>query len=304
MIKSLIQWVDAYQQPDVTQEDKNKIDWLRVIPFILLHLACLAVFFVGVSATAVLFAIFIYGLRIFSIGAFYHRYFSHKSYQTNRFWQFIFAILGASAVQRGPIWWAAHHRQHHLTSDQPDDVHSPIQHGFFMSHMGWFLTKGNFSYDKRRVKDWLKYPEIIFLDRFDILIPIILAILIFFIGHLLYLHAPQLHTSGMQLLIWGFFISTVVSFHVTVAINSFGHKFGQSPYQTEDSSRNNWVLAIFTFGEGWHNNHHRYPVSAQQGFLWWQFDLTFYLLVLMEKIGIIKGLKRAPKTVINQQKGS
>jgi len=304
LTKSIVQWFDAYEKAPASDAEKNQIDWLRVVPFIFLHLACFATLWTGVSLTALLIALFMYAVRIFSIGAFYHRYFSHKTYKTNRIWQFIFAVLGATSVQRGPIWWSAHHRSHHLCSDQPKDVHSPVQHSFFMSHMGWFLTKGNFNYDKQRVQDWLKFPEIIFLDRFDILVPVILASLIFLTGHLLYLYAPSLHTSGFQLLIWGFFISTVVAFHVTVSINSLGHRFGKRPYDTEDNSRNNWLLALLTFGEGWHNNHHRYPATAQQGFQWWQFDLTFYMLRVMERIGVISELRYVPQKVLYEARNA
>ncbi|MBB71877.1 MAG: acyl-CoA desaturase [Legionellales bacterium] len=300
LLRTLRQWIDAHEQAPFPPEQKDAIDWFRVIPFIFLHVACLGVFFTGYSATALWVAASLYAVRIFSIGAFYHRYFSHKTYRTNRIWQFLFAMLGETAIQRGPLWWSAHHRSHHLQSDQPEDVHSPKQHSYLWSHMGWFLSKGNFSFDRGRVKDWQQYPELVWLDRYDILVPVVLAVGLFIIGHLLYLFAPALHTNGMQLLVWGFFISSVVSLHVTLSINSLAHYFGKKIYQTDDDSRNHWFLALLTFGEGWHNNHHRYPATAQQGFRWWQFDLTFYLLAIMEKLGIIWDLKRVPQRIIDE----
>ena len=166
--------------------------------------------------------------------------------------------------------------------------------------MGWFLTKKNFTFDKDRVKDWMKYPELVWLDRFDILVPLILAISLMSVGHVLFVYAPSLHTSGAQLLVWGFFISSIASLHATFSINSLAHRFGKRAYRTADNSKNNMLLAFLTFGEGWHNNHHYYPISAQQGFHWWQFDLTFYILCLMEKLHMITDLKRVPKHKLKQ----
>jgi stearoyl-CoA desaturase (delta-9 desaturase) len=206
-------------------------------------------------------------------------------------------LLGASAVQRGPIWWAAHHRHHHVHSDKPDDVHSPAQHGFFWSHMGWFMSHKHFAADLSRVKDLLKYPELRFLDRFDIVVPTLLGVGVFLLGVLLKHVAPGLGTSGWQMLVWGFFISTVAVYHGTYTINSLSHVFGRQRYKTGDASRNNVWLAIITLGEGWHNNHHHYPASVRQGFYWWEFDITFYMLKLMSFCGLIWDLKPVPAAV-------
>lgn len=287
----------------INPQDES-VDWARIFPFVFLHLGCLLVFFVGASWVAVSTALFLYVIRIFSIGAFYHRYFSHKAFETNRFWQFIFAIMGCLAIQRGPLWWAAHHRHHHSVTDQPEDAHSPKQHGFWKSHMGWFLTKKYFLWDPVRVKDWSNYRELVLLDRFDGIVTVIFALNIFLAGWLLNRCWPQLHTSGLQMLVWGFFISTVAVFHVTVSINSIAHQYGSQRFKTDDESRNNWWLALLTFGEGWHNNHHRYPVSARQGFYWWEFDLTYYGLRFLKKAGIISNLKPVPNRVLLEGKNN
>ena len=155
----------------------NKIDWIRTLPFILLNLSCLLVFWVGISKVAVITAIVLYFLRVFFIGAFYHRYFSHRTYKTNRFWQFIFAILGLSAAQRGPLWWAAHHREHHMRADKEADAHSPVHHGFLWSHLGWFMSTKNFFYNPERINDFARYPELVFLDRYDGLVPFVISLL-------------------------------------------------------------------------------------------------------------------------------
>jgi stearoyl-CoA desaturase (delta-9 desaturase) len=200
------------------QDATRRVDWARVLPFLGMHVACLAVIWVGFSWVALGVTIALYVVRMFAITGFYHRYFSHRSFKTSRAGQFIFGMLGASAVQRGPIWWAAHHRHHHVHSDKPDDVHSPVQHGFFWSHMGWFMSHKHFVADLSRVKDLLKYPELRLLDRFDILVPTVLGIGVFLLGVLLKHIAPGLGTSGGQMLVWGFFISTVAVYHGTYTI--------------------------------------------------------------------------------------
>ncbi|MBS3895522.1 acyl-CoA desaturase [Silanimonas sp.] len=278
----------------MSKETVERENWLRALPFIGLHLACLGVLWVGVSWFAVAVAVALYALRMFAITGFYHRYFSHKAFRTSRPVQFIFAVLGASSVQRGPLWWAAHHRHHHRASDTPEDPHSPKQHGFWYSHMGWFLTRGAFRTNLDAVKDLARFPELRLLDRFDLLVPVLLAAALFLLGSWLETAAPALETNGPQLLVWGFFVSTVVLFHVTVTINSFAHRFGTRRFATRDDSRNNWFLALLTFGEGWHNNHHHYPGSARQGFRWWEYDVTYYGLRLLGALRLVWDLKPVP----------
>ena len=284
--------------PEVAPRDATRrVDWARVLPFLGMHAVCLAVIWVGFSWVAFAVTVALYLVRMFAITGFYHRYFSHRTFKTSRAGQFIFGLLGASAVQRGPIWWAAHHRHHHVDSDKPEDVHSPVQHGFFWSHMGWFMSHKHFVADLSRVKDLLKYPELRFLDRFDIVVPTALGVGVFLLGVLLKHVAPGLGTSGWQMLVWGFFISTVAVYHGTYTINSLSHVFGRQRYKTGDASRNNAWLAVITLGEGWHNNHHHYPASVRQGFYWWEFDITFYLLKLMSFCGLIWDLKPVPAAV-------
>jgi stearoyl-CoA desaturase (delta-9 desaturase) len=299
---AVINWFDTSHQPAVDAAKLDRIAWLRIIPFIGLHVACVGVFFVGVSWFAVAVAVFLYALRMFAITGFYHRYFSHKSFKTSRVMQFVFGLIGASSVQRGPLWWAAHHRHHHRHSDQPADLHSPVQHGFWRSHMGWFLTPRAFATDTSVIPDLAKYPELRFLDRFDIFVPVALAVALMLIGEALETYAPGLGTTGPQLLFWGFFVSTVVLFHATVTINSLAHVWGKRRYQTRDDSRNNFWLALLTFGEGWHNNHHHYPGSARQGFFWWEIDLTYYALKALSWLGLIWDLKPVPSAIKHGQR--
>ncbi len=269
------------------------IDWFRVIPFACMHLMCLGVIWVGWSPIAVAVAVAMYAIHMFSITAFYHRYFSHRTYKTSRVAQFVFAVMGSSCVQRGPIWWASRHRHHHRHSDDEVDFHSPIRHGLFWSHVGWIMSKGAYGYDEKSVGDLTKFPEIRFLDRFDNLVPLIEALSMLALGSVL--HAYGWNTTGWQMLIWGFFISIIVSSHATFTINSFTHLWGKKRYESKDESRNSLLFALLTFGEGWHNNHHYYPGAVRQGFYWWEIDMTYYTLWLMSRLGIIWDLNTIPE---------
>lgn len=295
---SLRQWFDTASAPVPDGAAADRIDWLRTLPFVILHLACLGAIWTGVSTVALLTAIALYAIRMFALTGFYHRYFSHRTFRTSRTVQFVFAVIGAACVQRGPLWWAAHHRNHHRHADTAADPHSPTVYGFLWSHMGWFLTPRAFRTDYERVPDLAGYPELRLLDRYDTLVPVLLALALYGVGALLHHVAPGLHTSGMQMLVWGFFISTVVLFHATVTINSLAHRFGSRRYATGDDSRNNPLLALITFGEGWHNNHHFFPGSARQGFRWWEIDLTWYGLKLMAALGLVRDLKPVPAWVL------
>ncbi|MEO7326158.1 MAG: acyl-CoA desaturase [Dokdonella sp.] len=293
---TLKRWFDTEADFEL-DERADRIDWLRTLPFIGMHLACVGVFFVGVSRFALATAVALYAVRMFALTGFYHRYFAHKTFRASRGVQFAFALVGAACVQRGPLWWAAHHRNHHRHADTERDLHSP-RHGFLRSHMGWFLTRRAFHTDLSMVSDFARFPELRLLDRFDILVPALLAIGLYLLGAWLALAHPALHTNGAQLLIWGFFVSTVVLFHATVTINSLAHRFGRRRYETRDSSRNNWLLALITFGEGWHNNHHFFPGSARQGFRWWELDVTWYVLRTLAFLGVVHNLKPVPAWVL------
>ncbi|MGY3040996.1 stearoyl-CoA desaturase (delta-9 desaturase) [Rhodanobacter sp. TND4EL1] len=298
LVRTMRRWFDTSTTVEIDESREDRIDWLRAAPFVAMHLACLGVIRVGVSPIALIVAAALYAVRMFAITGFYHRYFSHRTFQTSRAVQFVFATIGASCVQRGPLWWAAHHRHHHRHADTMRDPHSPGVHGFLWSHVGWFLTPRHFRTDLSRVPDLARYPELRWLDRYDIAIPLLLAAAMYGLGVLLQHLAPQLGTSGGQMLVWGFFVSTIVLFHATVTINSLAHRFGRQRFDTRDDSRNNVWLALLTFGEGWHNNHHFFPGSSRQGFRWWEVDVTWYGLKLMSMLGLVHGLKPVPAWVL------
>ena len=297
LVSYFSQWIDSEQNVSAPATDASNVDrinWFRCLPFLLLHLACIAVWWVGWSGFALCTAVGLYVVRMFAITGIYHRYFSHRTYRTSRWMQFVFALLGASSAQRGPLWWAAHHRSHHKFSDMQPDPHSPIRHGFWRSHIGWFMTNRHFLTDYRRIQDFARFPELRWLNRFDVIVPIILAVTLYFVGRLLHYAAPSLGVTGWQLVVWGFVVSTIMLFHATASINSLAHLIGRRRYDTGDDSRNNFILALITLGEGWHNNHHKFRSCTRQGFYWWEIDLTYYALKFFAAIGLIWDLRPVP----------
>jgi stearoyl-CoA desaturase (delta-9 desaturase) len=254
---------------------------LETLPFWAIHIASLGVFFCAFEWKWVALCAGLYVLRMFGITAGYHRYFSHRTYRLNRFWQFIMGFLGAMSLQQGPLWWAAHHRHHHRFSDQPQDLHSPLQRGFWYSHLFWFLNGEHDGTRMELIPDLAKYPELRWLNRFHFLPGVLLGIACFALG-------------GWPAFFWGFALSTTLLWHGTFTINSLSHVFGSRRYQTTDTSRNNFWLALITLGEGWHNNHHCYQSSTNQGFFWWEIDVSYYVLRAMSWLGIASHLKRAP----------
>lgn len=300
---SLVQWIDSdysIEPPEVIRAMPDGVNWVRCIPFVILHAGCLGVIWAGGSWFAAGVAGALYFIRMFAVTGIYHRYFSHKTYSTSRFGQFLLALLGATCVQRGALWWAYHHRHHHQHSDEPEDAHSPHVHGFWWSHIGWITSRRNFPTDYSKIRDLAKYPELVFLNRFDILVPVLLAGALFAGGDYLAHAAPGLHTSGAQLLVWGFFISTTALFHGTSCINSLAHLMGGRRFETSDDSRNSFILSLITLGEGWHNNHHRYMSATRQGFYWWELDITYYLLKGLSWTGFIWNLKGVPDSIYHE----
>lgn len=278
-----------------TAGDPDRVEWLRLTPFFLMHLGCLGVIWTGTSWFAVALCVVLYALRMFAITAFYHRLFSHRSYQAPRWVMFGGALLGNASAQRGPLWWAAHHRKHHRFSDTEDDAHSPVCNSFLYSHMLWFATRKHFPTDTSQIPDLMKYPELRWLDRYDAVVPLLLLLGLFGLGELLAATAPGLGTSGFQLVVWGFCISTTLLFHATATVNSLAHRMGRRRFQTKDDSRNSLLIALITFGEGWHNNHHYAPGCTRQGFRWWEIDMSYYGLKVMSWIGMVGRMNPVPE---------
>jgi stearoyl-CoA desaturase (delta-9 desaturase) len=262
----------------------DDIIYPSAIPFTLVHVACLAAIWSGITWQSLVLCAAMYWLRIFAIGAGYHRYFSHRAYATGRVVQFVLAFLAQSSAQKSVLWWAAKHRHHHLHSDTEDDVHSPRHTGFWYSHLGWIFARRHAKTDLTKVADLARYRDLVLLHKCELVPAVAAGALCFWI-------------AGWPGLVVGFFWSTVLLYHATFCINSLAHVRGSKRYVTGDDSRNNWLLAFFTMGEGWHNNHHAYQSSVRQGFRWWEIDGTFHTLKLLSFVGLVWDLKTPPQAV-------
>jgi stearoyl-CoA desaturase (delta-9 desaturase) len=255
------------------------------IPFWGVHvLAIVGLAILGWSWTGLALCLAMYVPRMWFVTGGYHRYFSHRSYKTSRWFQFVLALGATMTAQKGPLWWAAHHRLHHKLSDQPGDLHSVIQSGFWWSHMGWILSRDLEETDYSRIKDFSKYPELRWLDKYWVVPVVALAVITFLAG-------------GFFALVWGFAVAQVLCWHGTFTINSLSHIWGGRRYKTGDDSRNNPVLAVVTLGEGWHNNHHHYQLSARNGFFWWEYDVTYYGIKALSYVGLVWDVRAVPEHV-------
>ena len=268
------------ESPALATDDAklDRLNWVTSAPFVLTHVAMLGAFFIGFRWEYVVMALVSYYVRMFGVTAGYHRYFSHRAFKTNRVFQFFLAFLAQTSIQKGVLWWAANHRHHHRYSDQEEDIHSPTRKGFWFSHMTWIMTERYEGTDLNRIKDFARFPELRFLNKYHLLPALMWVPLIWALG-------------GIEAVMWVGVIPTVLLWHGTFTINSLSHIFGSRRYLTTDTSRNNWLLALITCGEGWHNNHHFYQNTASQGWFWWEVDFTFYVLKVLSWVGLVTDLR-------------
>lgn len=270
--------------------------------FIFVHLIPLAAIWTGATAFDWFVCVSLYFIRMFFITGVYHRYFSHRTYKTSRWFQFFLAFMAETSVQKGVLWWAAHHRVHHRTSDTPEDPHSMKLYGFWYSHLGWILGPDYKETHFKLIQDYAKFPELRWLNKNHIVPVVFLATVVAALGG--YVNGGSISMivspdGGLSTLLIGFFLSTVFLYHGTFSINSIMHKFGRQRYKTGDESRNNLILALLTLGEGWHNNHHYYMSSTRQGFYWWEIDITYYILKTLSFVGLVWDIQEVPEKVRN-----
>ncbi len=277
----------------VERRRKTFSDYFHVqaLPFWLLHVgAVVGIIMMGWSWKGFALAIALYYARMFFVTGVYHRYFSHRSYKTSRWFQFVIALLGGMSVQKGALWWAGHHRHHHKFSDKPEDLHSVRQDGLMWSHVGWIVARDHNATRYDLIRDFQKYPELVWLNEHHIVPVVLYGVLLLAFG-------------GGFALFWGLVVSTVLLWHGTFTINSLSHVYGTRRFETEDDSRNNWFLAMLTMGEGWHNNHHHYQSTANQGFYWWEIDLSYYVLWTLARVGLVWDLRKPPERVLAEGRG-
>ena len=290
----------ALEGAAVVKEKRNPIRYRKSFEMLLIHFVPLLAFFTGVTWFDWTVAIVLYFLRMFFITGFYHRYFSHKTFKTSRWFQFVMAFLAQTSMQKGALWWAAHHRVHHRTSDQPGDPHSMKIYGFWYSHIGWILGPDYKETDFDGISDFSKYKELVWLNKYYIVPPLVMMVVVMLLGGIVNggsVLATFSVPGGLSTLIIGYFLSTIVLYHGTFSINSIMHKIGRQRYESGDESRNSVILALITLGEGWHNNHHYYESSTRQGFFWWEIDITYYLIKMMSWVGLVWDIQEVPKHI-------
>ena len=263
--------------------DSPRLNWTNISAFGLFHAGAVAALFMF-SWQALAVALFLYwmctGLGI-SMG--YHRLHTHRSYQVPLPIEYFFAVCGTLTLEGGPIFWVATHRIHHQKSDQPGDPHSPREGGWW-AHMGWLLV-GESKHNNTAL--WSKYAPDLVKDRFYVWLNsyhwapmIVLGVLLFAMG-------------GVPFVLWGICLRVVVGLHSTWLVNSATHMWGSRRFATRDDSRNNWLIALITSGEGWHNNHHAHPTSARHGLAWYEFDLSWVQIRILMFFRIAKSVRIA-----------
>jgi stearoyl-CoA desaturase (delta-9 desaturase) len=263
---------------------------ISILVFWLVQASALLVFVVPCSSESVLLWAASHFLRAIGLTLAFHRYFAHRAFQMNRAARFVWAFIGTAAMQKGPLWWAGHHVNHHRFADRDGDPHSPLVSGVYYAHIGWFLNDAR--HDRIEptnpvMREFSKAPEIVLLDRFYFLPPLLLALAMYLAG-------------GLPWLVWGFCLPTMTLAHATFAINTINHMFGSRRFDTIDESRNNPLTAIFAVGEGWHNNHHRYQRAARNGFYWWEFDPTWYVIRAMQALGLAWDVQPVPRRIYEE----
>lgn len=225
----------------------------------------------------------------------FHRLLTHSSFETYRPLRWMFALFGTLAGEGPPIMWVSAHRKHHRFSDQEHDPHSP-RDGAWWSHMNWMFPRHGSQYWGQQYRqyapDLLKDPSLRLLDRTFLWWHLLMALIVFSTGSLVW----NVHT-GVSFVVWGMFVRLVYTLHVTWAVNSATHMWGYRTYETNDNSRNLWWVGLLAWGEGWHNNHHAFQRAARHGHQWWELDVTYLIIVLLERLGLAWNVVRKPATV-------
>jgi stearoyl-CoA desaturase (delta-9 desaturase) len=267
---------------------------ISIFVFWLVQVSALLVFVVPFAWGYVALWALSHFVRAIGLTLSFHRYFAHRAFQMNRATRFVWAFIGTAAMQKGPLWWAGHHVNHHRFADREGDPHSPMVSGIYYAHIGWFLNDAK--HDRIEpsnpvIRDFSAAPEIAWLDRLFFVPPLLLAVAMYLVG-------------GLSWLVWGFCLPTMSLAHATFAINTVNHLFGSRRFDTIDESRNNVITALFAAGEGWHNNHHRYQRAARNGFYWWEVDPTWYVIRLMQAVGLAWDVQPVPTRIYEEARAA
>ncbi len=280
------------------KQHRNQASLKQELVFLAVHLVPIAAFWTTVTWFDWTVCGALYFIRMFFITGAYHRYFSHRTYKTSRWFQFFLAFMAQTSLQKGALWWAAHHREHHRHSDTPEDPHSMKLYGFWYSHIGWIAGP---DYKETRIgliQDFARFKELVWLNKYHYVPGVVMGTLVTMLGGIVNGNGIQdMFSHGLSTLFVGFFLSTVILYNGTFLINSLMHYIGSQRYKTGDESRNSLILALVTLGEGWHNNHHYYPSATRNGFFWWEIDITYYVLKTFSWLGLIWDLNPVPHHV-------
>jgi stearoyl-CoA desaturase (delta-9 desaturase) len=292
------------QLTGIQHAESHRVVMARIV---ISHTACLGVFFLPFTPQLGWALLVGYLWRVFAFEGAAHRYFSHRAFKTSRAGQFLLAFLVVCSGQRGPLWWAMHHRAHHRFSDTERDPHSPVTHSFWEAHVGWLMRAETVDTNLDAVKDLARGPELVWINRWHMVFPLALLVLTGLLGEFTTLFGRT--GLGGAAMVWAFFLPTVLALHAAFCVNTLTHGrqpgwLNPRPFLTKDSTTNSWLLALPTLGASWHNNHHRYMLSARAGFRWWEVDLTYAMLWLLERLHVVWGLHPVPASVLQQPDGT
>src|SRR5438045_3132295 len=272
------------------------IIWVTTSFMVAFHIGAVAALFVF-SWKALLLAMVLWWVAAsLGIGMGYHRLLTHRGYKTPKWVEYFLTICATLTLEGGPIFWVATHRIHHQYADKEGDPHSPID-GTWWAHMGWILTGKSMHHDTRTLAHYV--PDLandkfhVWITKYHYVPMIMLAIAL-------------LATGGLPLLMWGIFVRTVLGLHATWLVNSATHMWGSRRFSTPHISTNNWFVALLTFGEGWHNNHHAHPTSARHGLKWHEVDVNWYGIWTLKILGLANQIKAVnlPKLLRDQAPGA
>jgi len=276
----------AMPMPMFGRKYQKGVNWVTAIAMIGFHVGAVAAFFyIDIGAMLAAVALWIVA-GMFGIGMGYHRLLTHRGYKTPRWVEYFLTLCGALALEGGPIFWVATHRIHHQKSDQEGDPHTPRE-GTWWAHMGWILFGDGLHHDastlNRYVPDLSRDRFHVWLSQWHWLTNVVVGLVLLAFG-------------GIPYVLLGIFFRTTFGLHCTWLVNSATHMWGSRRFETRDDSRNSWWVALLTFGEGWHNNHHAHPVSARHGLAWYEFDVSWITLKLFDAVGIVRDVKVAKVT--------
>lgn len=263
------------------ERQTGKINWVTAVPILIFHVLAVAALFYFSWTNLAVGLVMWWVIGSLGIGLSFHRQLTHRGFQSPEWLKHLLAVFGSMALQGSPVDWITTHRLHHQFTETEKDPHSP-RFGFFFSHIGWVLRgtsqMNGDEVEKRYIPDLLKDKFLVRLSKYWYLPTVITGILLGLIG-------------GWSMILWGVFLPITLNWHFTWFVNSVTHIWGSRRFEVADDSTNNWWVALLSWGEGWHNNHHAHPTSARHGLVWYEIDFNWMQIKVLEKLGLVWGVK-------------